>query len=384
MNRDPSVRAVPPPRRQPEWVRPRGWASGDRPPWWPENEEWPPRRRHWGHGPPRGFFARAAVAVLVLLLLVDLGIAVVASLIARAFGLVQVAPGVVAVIVFVVLFGGISMVMRRAGLPVTRVLDAIDRVSAGDYSVRVEPRGPREIRRVMGAFNTMVERLETADQRRRRLLADVTHELRTPLSVIQGQLEGAIDGVYPKDDAHLGAILEETRHMARIIEDLRTISLAESGALDLRKEPVDVAEVVEDVADAYRPTAEASGVTVLSEVHEDLPQVDADATRIRQVLENLVSNALRYTPAGGRIDVRATADGPRTVAVTVQDTGRGIPAAELPFVFDRFARSADSRGSGLGLAIARDLVRAHGGEIGVTSEGEGRGTTVRFTLPVAG
>jgi signal transduction histidine kinase len=365
----------------------REWASGPRPAWWPENEPWPPRRRHWGHGPPR-FIARFVVALIVGLVLINVVILLVASLVAQAFGLLGFGADVfrvlvIALVIFVLVTAVMGSGLRRASLPIARAIEVIGKVAEGDYTARVAEGGPREMRRLIAAFNDMVERLETSDQRRRRLLADVTHELRTPLSVIQGQIEGAVDGVYPRDDEHLGAILDETRHMARIIEDLRTLSLAESGALELRREPIDVAEVVEDVADAYRPSAEGSGVTIASQVKDGLPQVDADATRVRQILENLVSNALRYTPAGGRIDVAASLDGPEAVAVAVRDTGRGIAPADLPFVFDRFTRSADSRGTGLGLAIARDLVRAHGGEIAATSEGEGRGTTVRFTLPVA-
>ncbi|MDE3112287.1 MAG: HAMP domain-containing histidine kinase [Chloroflexota bacterium] len=370
-------------RVAPPWAR--RW-HGERPPWWPEGQAWPPERRHW-RSRARGLAARIALTVLAVLLLVDLGVAFIASLIARALGLAELAPGAiatasVALFVFLVLLAGAAATWRRAGLPLTEVLDAIGRVAEGDYSARVDVRGPRGVRRLVAAFNEMVERLATADERRRRLLADVTHELRTPLAVIQGQLEGVVDGVYPNDEEHVRAILDETRHMARIVEDLRTLSVAESGALALAREPVAVAEAVDDAIEAYRAQARAAGVTLAATVPDALAAIDADPTRLRQVLENLVSNALRYTPRGGRIDVAAARAGD-AVAVSVSDTGRGMSADELARAFERFQRSADSSGSGLGLAIARDLVRAHGGEIAVASEGAGRGTTVRCTWPVA-
>jgi signal transduction histidine kinase len=287
----------------------------------------------------------------------------------------------IAFVVLALVRGGSSMV--RVASPLAELMDAAGRVADGDTAVRVRERGPRAVRRMIAAFNAMTERLGKNEEQRRRLLADVTHELRTPLAVIQGQLEGAIDGVYPRDEAHLGGILEETRHMARIIEDLRILSLAESGGLRLQRQPVSLDEIVDDAVDAHGPPASAAGVTVRSTVPPDLPAADADPTRLREVLDNLLSNAIRYTPTGGEITVVAEREGPSDIRVSVRDTGRGLTAEELALIFERFHRSPDSRGSGLGLAIARDLVRAHGGEISAESEGPGRGTTVRFTLPVA-
>jgi signal transduction histidine kinase len=293
-------------------------------------------------------------------------------------------PLVVAAVVVVVTVAVLSTTFRmvRGAAPLADVMDAAGRVADGDYDVRVRVRGPREVRRLVGSFNAMTERLGRAEQERRRLLADVSHELRTPLSVIQGQLEGAIDGVYPRDEAQLGAILEETRHMARIIEDLRILSLAESGGLRLQRQPVSLDEMADDAVDAHTPAAAAAGVTLRSTVPPDLPPVDADPTRLREVLDNLLSNAVRYTPAGGEVMVGARRQG-SDIHVAVRDSGRGVSAEELPLIFERFHRSPDSRGSGLGLAIARDLVRAHGGEMTAASDGPGRGTTIAFTLPVA-
>lgn len=362
-----------------------------RPAWWPEDQRWPPpERRHRAPGPqflPCGcFFAFAAFVLL------NLGIGSLGWLVARALGVVDVPPErvilsvAIAFTLLIVVVGGLVAILRtvgRAARPLADVMAATERVANGEVDVRVRSRGPREVRRLIDAFNTMAERLGRAEQQRVQLLADVGHELRTPLSVIQGQLEGAIDGVYERDDAHLGAILEETRHMSRIVEDLRMLSLAESGALALDRRPTSLDEIVDDAVDAHAPPAAAAGVAVTSTVPLDLPSVDVDPTRLREVLDNILTNAIRYTPSGGTVTVGAHRYGPSHLRVHVTDTGRGIPGEQLTSVFERFHRSPDSRGSGLGLAIARDLVRAHGGEMDAESGGVGQGTTIRFTLPIS-
>jgi signal transduction histidine kinase len=333
------------------------------------------------------FFLFGCLAFLVFNALVTL----IALRVANAFGLVDLPPtvaafGAIVPFAFIVVLA-IGVIagggLRHTARPLGDIMATIDRVASGDYSARVTPRGPRLVRRVAGSLNAMTERLASAESQRRQLLADVTHELRTPLSVIQGRLEGVIDGVYPADEATLGAILDETRHMSRIIEDLRVLSLAESGALRLARVPIELGEIADDAIDAYRGAAETAGVALRNDVPPELPAADADPTRVREVLENLLSNAIRYTPAGGSVTVGARRDGDAMIAVTVADTGRGVSAEELPRLFERFHRSPDSHGTGLGLAIARDLVRAHGGEMAASSEGEGKGTAVRFTLPVA-
>lgn len=366
------------------------WGSGVRPPWWPEGETWPPRGR-WR--PSTAFFLRFAVAAVAFFLTVQIAIASAIWLIARALGLGGGGPvdTVVAVAgAFVLFLVGAAVIstavrgIRRTTSPLADLMEAADRVASGDYAPRVRPRGPRRVRRLVESFNAMAERLERAGSQRRQLLADVTHELRTPLSVIQGQLEGALDGVYPRDDEHLGGTLDEIRHMSRILEDLRMLSLAESGGLRLDRRPVLLDEIVDDAIDARAPEAAAAGVSLTSSMPGDLPPVDADATRLREVLDNLLSNAVRYTPAGGSVAASARRDGTDRVSVSVRDTGRGLREDERELIFERFQREPGSRGSGLGLAIARDLIRAHGGEIVAESEGPGRGTTIRFTLPIAG
>jgi signal transduction histidine kinase len=282
-----------------------------------------------------------------------------------------------ALILLLVVFPG----LRALALPLRDLIEAAGRVEAGDLSGRVEVRGPRELRALARAFNAMLERLRSNESARRRLLADVTHELRTPIAVIQGNLEAVLDGVYPADEAHIGPVLEETRVLSRLIDDLRTLSLAESGALDLHREATDLAVLAGEVVAAFHPQASAAGVTLRSEVSAELPLAEIDPLRIREVLANLTANALRHTPPGGSIRVTGGLDpSGRAVDLSVIDTGKGIPPDELPHIFDRFYKSDDSPGSGLGLSIARNLVAAHGGEIHAEST-LGEGTTVRFTLP---
>jgi signal transduction histidine kinase len=292
------------------------------------------------------------------------------------------APVAVAGVFFVVLVAVIVVrSLRRTAAPIGEVMEASARVAGGDYAVRVAVRGDGEVRQMIVSFNEMAARLQANEEQRRNLLADVAHELRSPLAVIRGNVEGMLDGVYPRDDEHLAPILEETAVMIRLLDDLRTLSTAEAGILRLHREPTDAAALVDDVFAAFAPRAAAAGVTLSRRV-APLPELDVDPTRLRQVLENLVGNALRYTPPGGSIRVEADPAG-AAIEFAVVDTGAGIPPDDLPHVFDRFTKSADSGGSGLGLAIAKRLVEAHGGEIRAESE-PGSGTAIRLTLPIDG
>jgi len=363
------------------------------PPWWPPDEPWPPA------GPPsarawrklRGsFFRRVGILLLLSFVLVCGGFALLAGWVASRLGILNV-PGSaapftlvlglipLAVVLMGLLFAGRAL--RHTAVPVGDMMEAAGRVAEGDYSVRVQEQGPREVRALARAFNSMTARLAASDEQRRNLLADVTHELRTPLTVIQGNLEGLLDGVYPRDDVHLQPILEETRVLSRLIDDLRTLALAESGALRLEKEPTDLATLASQVAASFRAQADALQIELSVDAAPDLPALEVDPARIRQVLENLIANALRYTPGNGTIRVQCSFEGGTHVTVTVSDTGAGIPADELAHIFDRFYKSRDSRGAGLGLAIAKNLVASHGGEISVQSE-PGQGTRLRFTLPL--
>jgi signal transduction histidine kinase len=271
--------------------------------------------------------------------------------------------------------------MAGAARDLDRMLVATRRVEEGDYGVRVgRTRSDLPpVQELARGFDTMAARLEADEEQRRTLLADVSHELRTPLAVITGNLEAVIDGVYPADPAHLTPILDETRVMARLIDDLRTVALSEAGMLTLHPEPTDPDVLVGEVLHAFAPQATAAGVTLLTESTDDLPILEIDPVRIREVLSNLVANALRHTPRGGTVAIGGSATS-TTVTLIVRDTGSGIDPEVLPHVFDRFVKGAASRGSGLGLAIARGLVEAHGGTITVAST-EGAGTTFRFELP---
>jgi two-component system OmpR family sensor kinase/two-component system sensor histidine kinase BaeS len=278
---------------------------------------------------------------------------------------------VVLAVVFVVRAG------RRFATPVADVMEAADRVAAGDYETRVEERGSREVRRLGHAFNAMTERLGTNEARRRQLLADVAHELRTPLSVIRVNLEAILDGLYPMDEAHLRSVLEETTVMSRLLDDLQTLSTAEAGALTLHREQTEPRQLIDTAVDSFTAQAKDRGVRLEGRA-DTLPEIEVDRLRIGEVLSNLLSNALRHTPSGGEVVVTAvaTADG---VEFSIADTGTGIAQDQLPHVFDRFSRAADSPGAGLGLAIAKSLVEAHGGDI--RAESSEAGTTISFGLP---
>jgi two-component system sensor histidine kinase BaeS len=349
-----------------------GWGEG-RPPWWPADEPFPPD--DW-HRVRRRFFRRALVAVLVILaVLVAIGVAA-ASLGARHPG-----AAAVAVAAFVVVLVLVLRAFRRTTAPIAEVMAAADRVAAGDLGTRVTPSGPRATRRLGAAFNQMAERLEAQERHRRELFADVAHELRTPLAVLRGNLEGIVDGIYAADGTQLGLLVDQTDAMARLLEDLQTLSTAEAGALTLHREPTDVGALLRDAVAAFGPSAQRAGVSLTAEIAGDLPtDAELDPVRIGEVLRNLVVNAIRHTPAGGVVTVSAAIheDG---IRIAVSDTGRGIDADELPRVFDRFVRSADSGGHGLGLAIARALVEAHHGTISVESTA-GAGATFRVDLPI--
>jgi len=340
------------------------------------------RRRAWmargRQGGPRRFRQGFGCIFGVLFLVV---VASIVTAVASVLSRLEPFPVIVTALVAVGVIAALSRGTAGAARDLDTMLAATRRVEEGDYGVRVgRVRSDLPpIQELARGFDTMAARLEADEEQRRTLLADVSHELRTPLAVITGNLEAVLDGVYPADAAHLTPILDETRVMERLVDDLRTIALSEAGTLALHPEPTDPDVLIGDVLHAFTPVATAGGVTLATESSDDLPILELDPVRIREVLSNLVANALRHTPAGGTVSVGGSADA-RAVVLVVRDTGPGIDPMLLPHVFDRFVKGAASRGSGLGLAIARGLVEAHGGTITVDST-VGGGTTFRVVLP---
>lgn len=281
----------------------------------------------------------------------------------------------------VVVIGSIatSLAYRRISRPVGDLLGAAERVAEGDYDVSVEPDGPRELRQLTATFNDMAARLATNDEQRRRFLADVTHELRTPLAVLQSGIEAQLDGIHPRDDAHLASLLEETQRLGHLVDDLHTLALADAGRLALHRELCRPALLVEDAVADHAALAGRKDVVVRSWIADDVPDIETDPRRFRQILDNLLSNAVRHTTPGGEVEVRVEPEGDQ-VRVTVADGGPGFPADRLHRLFDRSTRSADSGSSGLGLSIVHDLVRAHGGAVRATNR-PGGGAAVAFSIP---
>ena len=287
-------------------------------------------------------------------------------------------------IVFFIVTGTIgSFTFRRYGRPMTNIFSAIDSISEGDLSVRVPEHYPRQFGQLAKRFNHMVSELERNEQQRRNLTADIAHELRTPLHIIQGNLEGIIDGVYQPTSEHINNTLDETKLLARLVSDLQTLSLAEAGQLPLHPTRFLLADLMDDLTSSFSAQAASLGILLQTNITDSTKELTADYDRLNQVLSNLISNAIRHTPQGGTISIEteSTSGG---VKIAVRDTGSGIPAEDIPFIFDRFWRGSKSRteraNSGLGLAIAKQLILAHHGTIEAQSE-VGKGTTFIIELP---
>lgn len=311
--------------------------------------------------------------------------------------------GALAALVAVVV--GLGMA-RGISMPLLRLRDAADRLREGDLTQQVPEKGSHEMVALARAFNHLVHSLAQQYEWRHNLTADVAHELRTPLAVVRAHIEAMQDGVWEASAENLAALHAEIMRLVRLVGDLEKLSEAESGALELARTPVDLGEVARRVAAAFGPSFEQKGVGFRLDVEPGLLRVDGDQDRLSQVVWNLLSNALKFTPPGGEVAVhvyRRTAPAPGarpggpsgpgpsrdagagTVCLAVTDTGPGIPAEELPYVFERFHRAgtrSPDRGTGLGLAISQAVARAHGGHIEVQSE-PGRGSTFTLVIPVA-
>ena len=362
------------------------WGPNRRPPWWPDNEAWPPANAsaHWRRGRGR-FMRRIAVVFAILLVLAAIGAATIVS--HFLIGPARVFPSPIAGIILnwapVLLMVGawvmFFVVLNRIGRPLGNVVSAADQIGGGDYTVRVSEAGPPFLRMLARAFNVMAGRLDSQEQQRRRLVEDVAHELRTPLTVMRGRVEGMIDGVYPSGQG-LKDLLDQTLTLERLVDDLATLASAEGGSLRLEKESTDVAAFVTEVVASLGPLSDAAKVSLTADPFRSAPIVDLDRVRLREVLTNLIVNAIQHTPEDGRVVIGLTTLA-SAVVIQVIDSGRGIAPADLDGIFERFRKGRDSRGSGLGLAIARELTWAHGGDIEVTSQ-LGKGTTMTVRLPV--
>jgi two-component system OmpR family sensor kinase/two-component system sensor histidine kinase BaeS len=297
---------------------------------------------------------------------------------------------------------------QRISRPLQGISSAAHALAAGQLDVQAPGARVRELDELANSFNDMARALHQADLQRRQMTADIAHELRTPLSIIKGRLEGLQDGVYSATPEEIERLLGETALLERLIDDLRLLALAEAGQLPLYTEPLDPLDALQDAADAFAPQAAAQQVRLAVFPSEPLPPVEGDPQRLAQVFANLVANALRYTQAGGTITLSAkvedsrsgiedrgsSSDGPSSILdlrpsilFEVRDTGQGIAPDDLPHIFDRFYRADRSRtrgsgGAGLGLAIAKQIVLAHGGAIWAEST-VGQGTAIRIALPIA-
>jgi signal transduction histidine kinase len=382
-------------------------------PWWEDPTAWTAHQQEW-RSKQRSIFKRMVLAFGGFLFLIAGSVGILTLVFTSLLGgnhdsaLLVWIVGIGLALGLPLLGAGIARIaFVNIARPLARVMSVADAVAGGDLSVRV-PEGDAEragddFAQLSQTFNRMLDELQRTLDDRRNLTADVAHDLRTPLHIIQGNLEGILDGVYEPTREHIEMLLEETHLLSRLIEDLRTLSLAESGYLQLHKEPVNVGELLADVTTSFGAQAEEAGVSLRVDTSHFVPApepvpvglseqdkaasgvIDADAMRLNQVLANLVGNALRHTPTGGSITlIGEPIEG--GVRVIVSDTGSGIAEDDVPYIFNRFWRGDVSRsheegaGGGLGLAIVKQLVELHGGQVNVQSA-VGHGTQFTVDLP---
>jgi signal transduction histidine kinase len=296
------------------------------------------------------------------------------------------APFVLVLLIVFLLFN----LYMRYGRPLEQLFNAINAVEEGNLSIRVPENKSDMFSDLIKRFNKMIGELERAAQQRRNLTADIAHELRTPLHIIQGNLEGIVDGVYEPTSEHIKDTLDETRLLSRLVNDLQTLSLAETGNLPLHPTRFLLADLIQDLTSSFASQAASQGIDLKTNIANPGQYLTADYDRLNQVLSNLISNALRHTPPGGIVAIRTepAGDTQYAIRIRVSDTGSGIPAEDLPFIFDRFWRADKSRSgrshSGLGLAITKQLIVAHHGTIEVQSDGvPGKGTSFVIELPIS-
>jgi signal transduction histidine kinase len=278
------------------------------------------------------------------------------------------------------------LLSRSVSAPLSKLADAARSIGRRDLSRRVEVRGSQEIQEVAQAFNEMAADLQQAEILRQNLLADVAHELRTPITVIQGNLQAILDDVYELDKAEIAQLYDQTRQLTHLVDDLRELAQAEARQLPLEMIPVDLSVLASDVAAIYESIAEVQQIQLQTRISKGLPLIQGDRARLMQCLQNLLNNAFRHTPAGGVVTLSVQQQ-EKILEVSVQDSGSGIAPEHLPHVFDRFyrvdpARARETGGTGLGLAITRAIIQNHGGTISAVSAGEGQGSTFTISLPI--
>lgn len=280
-----------------------------------------------------------------------------------------------------------TLVSRILSAPLTRLANAAKQIGDGNLSTRIDLSGSREIKDLAHSFNKMAADLQHAETLRSNLMADVSHELRTPLTALEGNLRAALDDVYELDEEELANLYGQTRHLIRLVNDLRELALADALQLSLNIEETDMAHLLKEITATFAPLAADTGVDVVTTIDPELPPLAIDAVRIRQVLHNLLDNALRHTPTDGQIAISAKFNNEQ-LQLTITDTGDGLEPTQVAHIFDRFyradkSRSRESGGTGLGLAIVKAIVHEHGGTITAHSAGLGRGTTISTCLPFA-
>ncbi|MEM7126814.1 MAG: ATP-binding protein [Chloroflexota bacterium] len=281
--------------------------------------------------------------------------------------------------------GGV-IVSRILSTPITNMVDAARRIGAGNLDTRIALSGGREIDELATTFNQMAADLKQAQEQRQQLMADVAHELRTPLTVLEGNLRAAIEEVYVLDKADLANLYGQTRHLIHLVNDLRELALAEAKQLPMSIEPVDVSTLITEVVEIFEPIAAEANVMLETRIASGLPEVAGDEARLRQVLDNLIANAIRHSHDSGVVTIAATQDDGQLL-LSVTDRGDGIEPEQLAVIFDRFARadknhSHASGSSGLGLTIVKAIVEAHGGQIWAESAGLGLGSCFSLSAPL--
>ncbi len=291
----------------------------------------------------------------------------------------------------IIVVGGIAIVAgilmsRTLSSPMKELGEAAQAISRQDLSRRVSVRGTDEVQIMAQRFNEMADLLEEEEVLRRNLLADVAHELRNPLHILQGNLQAILDGVFPMSKVEIARLSDQTRLLTTLVDDLHDLAQAEAQQLPLNKVKTDIAFLVKETAQTFRPIATANGITLRVELLGAIPEVEVDPDRMRQVINNLLSNSLRHSTEGGQLTLTIEEIN-GSLQIMVKDMGSGIDPKNLNYIFDRFyrtdtARSRDQGGAGLGLAIVRAIIEAHGGDVSVFSEGIGMGTTFTVTLPV--